>query len=58
MKTIKEFICNDMSVTTAEIHISNIKSGDTVYHNGELKTVCRNNIKYDSFMGHTFRKLL
>lgn len=34
-----------------EVHISTIKGGDTVMHNGEMKTVSFNNIKKDSFMG-------
>jgi hypothetical protein len=34
-----------------EVHISTIKGGDTVMHNGEIKTVSFNNIKNDSFMG-------
>lgn len=36
-----------------DVHISQIKPGDTVFHNGELKTVCRNNIKHDRFVGYT-----
>lgn len=34
-----------------EVHISTIRGGDTVMHNGEMKTVSFNNIKRDSFMG-------
>ena len=33
------------------VHISTIKAGDTIIHNGEVKTVSGNNIKYCSFMG-------
>jgi hypothetical protein len=33
------------------VHISTIKAGDTIIHNGEVKTVSGNNIKYSSFMG-------
>lgn len=33
------------------IHISGIRQGDTVVHNGEALTVSGNNIKRDSFMG-------
>lgn len=37
-----------------EVHISCIKSGDTIIHNdGKLTTVCISNIKKDSFMGIT-----
>jgi hypothetical protein len=35
------------------IHISEIKSGDAILHNGEVKTVSNNDIKEDSFMGRT-----
>lgn len=34
-----------------QVHISTIKAGDTVLHNGHEKTVCRNNLTRDSFMG-------
>lgn len=34
-------------------HIRDIRPGDTVIHNGEMKTVCRNNIKRDPFLGIT-----
>lgn len=33
-------------------HISDIRVGDTVDHLGEIKTVCRNNLKR-GFMGRT-----
>lgn len=36
-----------------ETHISTIKGGDTIMHNGEMKTVSFNNIKQDSFIGTT-----
>lgn len=32
-------------------NINDIKAGDTVKINGELKTVGKNNIKYGGFMG-------
>lgn len=34
-----------------KVHISQISPGDTVIHNGQIKTVCKNNIIYCSFMG-------
>ena len=34
-------------------HISQIRIGDTILHNNEVKTVSGNNIKHDSFMGKT-----
>lgn len=34
------------------IHISEVRVGDTILHtDGQLRTVCRNNIKRDQFMG-------
>lgn len=38
---------------TIETHISTIVAGDTIIHNGEMKTVTSTNIKFDSFMGKT-----
>lgn len=35
---------------TVNIHINMIRSGDTVLHNGELRTVCNSNIKRGGFM--------
>jgi hypothetical protein len=36
-----------------ETHISNIRIGDTIMHNGVMTTVSGTNIKHDSFMGKT-----
>lgn len=36
-----------------QVHISEIRVGDTILHNGEIKTVSGNNIKNCSFMGKT-----
>ena len=33
------------------VHISNISAGDTIEHEGHLRTISGNNIKRDSFMG-------
>ncbi len=38
-------------MTTERVHISRIKAGDTIIHNGVETTVCANNIKFDSFTG-------
>ena len=38
---------------TVLVHIAELKPGDTVIHNGEIKTVCKSDLKYDTFMGHT-----
>lgn len=35
-----------------KIHVSLIRGGDTVFHEGKVKTVCFNDVGYDSFMGH------
>jgi len=40
-----------MRYTTEEKHISTIRHGDLIVHEGVLSTVCDNNIKRDSFMG-------
>ena len=40
-----------MYMKTIETHISLIVAGDTIIHNGEMKTVTSTNIKKDSFMG-------
>lgn len=37
--------------TIIKTHISQIKSGDTIIHNGKEMTVCKKDIKQDSFMG-------
>jgi hypothetical protein len=34
-----------------EVHISTIKASDTVFHDGETRTVCPKDIKQDAFMG-------
>ena len=33
------------------VHISTIKAGDTIIHNGKESTVCKNDIKTGGFMG-------
>jgi hypothetical protein len=40
-----------MNYTIQQDHIGNLRAGDTIMHNGEMKTVSGNNIKRDSFMG-------
>ncbi len=36
------------------VHIDTVKAGDTVIcEDGQMRTVCRNNIKHDGFMGTT-----
>jgi hypothetical protein len=34
-----------------KVHISVIRIGDTVEHNGIAKTVCSSNLTYDNFNG-------
>jgi len=36
---------------TEEVHIDCIKVGDTVIHDGAMKTVGTHNITFDTFMG-------
>lgn len=38
---------------TNPVHISQIRAGDTIVHNGQLTTVCANNIKTGGFCGTT-----
>lgn len=38
---------------TLDVHISTIKIGDTILHNGEAKTVSKCNFGWSSFMGLT-----
>ena len=40
-----------MEYTKTERHISKVKRGDTILHNGELKTLTDSNIKHCPFMG-------
>lgn len=42
-----------MKYTTKNVHISTIRAGDTIEHNGVLHTVCKKDIKNDPFMGIT-----
>lgn len=35
-----------------EVHIKEIKVGDTVFHEGNIRTVGRNNLKDTGFMGY------
>jgi len=42
-----------MLFTKKSVHISSIRPGDTIEHNGILKTVCAKDIKSDTFMGTT-----
>lgn len=38
--------------TIKNVHISNIKIGDTILHtDGKIRTVCQNDIKKDAFTG-------
>ncbi len=36
-----------------KVHISEIKSGDAIFHKGAVRTVCNRTIKNCSFMGKT-----
>ena len=43
----------ELNVQFKKVDIATIKAGDTILHNGEITTVCNNNIKYDSFLGYS-----
>ncbi len=38
---------------TKQVHISQVRVGDTILHNGEEKTVCGRSLKECKFMGRT-----
>lgn len=40
-------------VDIEKVHISLIRASDTVFHEGKVRTVCKGNLKNDSFMGPT-----
>ncbi|QFT13308.1 hypothetical protein [Vibrio sp. THAF190c] len=40
-------------MTNEQVHITKIKAGDTIYHNGKLVTVATKDIKHSDFMGRT-----
>lgn len=43
-----------MEYKIREVHISEIRSGDTILHlDGKIRTVCQKDIKRDQFMGVT-----
>lgn len=42
-------------MSSKKVHISEIKSGDAIIHNGELVTVSSSDIRYCKFMGVTIR---
>jgi len=39
-------------VEIQKTHISLVRAGDTVFHDGKVKTVCPGNLTYDTFMEH------
>lgn len=51
MKTLPVKV--DFNYTLKEKNINDIRPGDTVFHNGHVRTVCKNNIEYGGFMGTT-----
>lgn len=43
-----------MNYTVNEVHISTIKSGDTIISkDGFMRTICKSNLGYDSLWGKT-----
>lgn len=38
---------------TKQIHISQLRAGDTILHRGELKTVCKTDLTESDFMGRS-----
>lgn len=41
------------SLITTQVHISTIRAGDTIQHDGKVVTVCGKDIKRCNFMGIT-----
>ena len=39
------------NIVIKEVHISQISSGDTIKHNGEIRTVCKKDISKGGFLG-------
>lgn len=53
MKTISKPIYEGGPLFACEeIHISEVRKGDTVFHNGQALTVGRESIQRDDFFGH------
>lgn len=44
---------NHMNAPKVNVNINEIVPGDTIIHNGELRTVCACDIKRNDFMGTT-----
>lgn len=54
MKTISKPIYEGGPLFACEeIHISEVRQGDTVFHNGQARTVGRESIQRDDFCGYT-----
>lgn len=58
MKSLEDFkqvneMKDGVDYKTKEVHISDIKYGDTVIHKGEMKTVGKKDIKHGGFEGST-----
>lgn len=49
-------VTDKQNYTIENVHISEIQTGDTILHtDGKIRTVCRNDIKEDPFIGlHLF----
>ncbi len=43
------------NIVKSEINICDLSQGDTVLYNNEILTVSKKDIKFDSFMGYSFR---
>ncbi len=40
-------------VSLHQVHISDVFAADTVFHEGKVRTVCRSDLKRNTFMGTT-----
>lgn len=50
---MSEVIVDGICATIVLVDIRDIQPADTILHEGKLRTVCRNNIGTDTFMGRT-----
>jgi len=46
-------VIKNIMENTVQIHINQLRPGDTIIHNGKEMTVSKNNIKECSFMGRS-----
>lgn len=53
MAVVEQVRTKDINYDVEEVHVSQIKWGDTVIWDGKLVTVGKKDVSYCSFMGHS-----